>query len=133
MTCFNKYHAIFIKIEQAQINKINLILPHLDERLKRIYLVSEEKFLPWIAAQNFVGPINLASEGMITMQMLLDYIEKKVGKKALIDTENGTDSPFNENTFSQNMDKAKRLGWNTSNIHDWFWKLMDEYITRALQ
>ena len=91
------------------------------------------KFLPWIAAQSFVGPINLASEGMITMQMLLDYIEKKVGKKALIDTENGANSPFNENTFSQNMDKAKRLGWNTSNIHDWFWKLMDEYIARALQ
>lgn len=91
------------------------------------------KFLPWIAAQNFVGPINLASEGMITIQMILDYIEKKVGKKALIDTENGTDSPFNENTFSLNMDKAKRLGWNTSNIHDWFWKLMDEYIERALK
>ena len=55
---------------------------------------------------------------------------------AIADTESGTDSPFhvfNENTFSQNMDKAKRLGWNTSNIHDWFWKLMDEYIARALQ
>lgn len=94
------------------------------------------KFLPWIAAQNFAGPINLASEGMITIRMILDYIERKVAKKALIDTENGTNSPFhvfNENTFSQNMDKAKRLGWNTSNIHDWFWKLMDEYIARALR
>lgn len=31
------------------------------------------------------------------------------------------------------MDKAKRLGYNTSNINDWFWKLMDEYIARALR
>ena len=40
---------------------------------------------------------------------------------------------FKEKTFSLNMDKAKRLGYNTSNINDWFWKLMDEYIARALR
>lgn len=34
-----------MKIEQAQIEKINLILPHLDERLKRIYLASEAEAL----------------------------------------------------------------------------------------
>lgn len=94
------------------------------------------KFLPWIAAQSFTGPINLASEGMVTIQMILDYIEGRVGKKAVIDTENGTKSPFhefNENTFSQNMDKAKNMGYHTSEINDWFWRLMDEYIERALK
>ena len=94
------------------------------------------KYLVWIAAQPFTGPINLASEGMITIQMILSYIEQKVGKKAIIDTENGTKSPFhefNENTFSQNMDKSKQLGYHTSNINDWFWSLMDEYIARALK
>ena len=34
-----------MKIEQAQINKIKLVLPHLDERLKRIYLASEAEAL----------------------------------------------------------------------------------------
>ena len=34
-----------MKIEQAQIDKINLIIPHLDERLKRIYLASEAEAL----------------------------------------------------------------------------------------
>ena len=34
-----------MKIEQAQIDKINLILPHLDERLRRIYLASEAEAL----------------------------------------------------------------------------------------
>ena len=91
------------------------------------------KFLIWIAAQPFMGAINLASEGMVTIQMILDYIEEKTGKKAIIDTVNGVPSPFNERTFSLNMDKAKRLGYCTSNIDDWFWKLMDEYIARALR
>lgn len=34
-----------MKIEQTQIDKNNLILPHLDERLKRIYLASEAEAL----------------------------------------------------------------------------------------
>lgn len=34
-----------MKIKQVQIDKINLILPHLDERLKRIYLASEAEAL----------------------------------------------------------------------------------------
>ena len=34
-----------MKIEQTQIEKIKLILPHLDERLKRIYLASEAEAL----------------------------------------------------------------------------------------
>ena len=32
-----------------------------------------------------------------------------------------------------NMNKARQLGYKTSHINDWFWKLMDEYIARALK
>lgn len=91
------------------------------------------KFLLWIAAQPFTGAINLASEGMVTVKMILDYIEEKTGKKAVIDTVNGMPAPFIERTFSLNMDNAKRLGYRTSNINDWFWRLMDEYIAKALR
>ena len=64
--------------------------------------------------------------------MILNYIESKTGKKAIVNS-NGIASPFNEKTFSMNMDKARRLGYKTSYINDWFWKLMDEYIARALK
>ena len=93
-------------------------------------------FLPWIAAQDFRGPINLASEGMVTIDMILKYIEEKTGKTAIIDPKNGTKSPFhefNEKTFSLNMDKAKQLGYQVSNINNWFWTMMDEYINRAVK
>ena len=90
------------------------------------------KFLPWIAAQNFTGPINLSSEGMVTIKMILDYIEEKSGKKSIID-KNGAASPFLEKTFSLNMDRAKQLGYHVSNINSWFWSLMDEYIARAMK
>lgn len=93
------------------------------------------RFLPWIAAQDYAGPINLASTGFVTISMILEYVEKKVGKKAIIDARNGVKSPFHEfdeKTFSLNMDKAKQIGYEPSNINSWFWDLMDEYIQRAL-
>ena len=91
------------------------------------------RFLPWLAAQDFTGPINLASEGMVTIQMILDYIGSKTNKQAIIDISNGSQSPFIEKTFSLNLDKVKQMGYRTSNINDWFWRLMDEYIARALR
>ncbi len=94
------------------------------------------KFLPWIAAQDFTGPINLASEGMVTIKTMLEYIEKKTGKKAIIDTSNGEKGHFNifnEKSFTLDMSKTKQLGYTSSNINDWFWRLMDEYIERAMR
>ena len=94
------------------------------------------RFLPWIAAQDYTGPINLASAGIVTIEEILKYIEKKTGKKAILDMEQGEESPFhefNEQTFTMNMDKASNLGYSVSALRDWFWKLMDEYIARAVK
>lgn len=94
------------------------------------------QFLPWIAAQPYEGPINLASTSFVTIKMILEYIEAKTGKKAIIDTVNGSESPFHmfgEKNFSMNMDKAEQLGYESSKLNDWFWSLMDEYIARAIK
>ena len=91
-------------------------------------------FLPWIAAQNYNGPINLSSTGYITIDQILKYIESATGKKAIIDVEKGVKVPFSEfdeDTFSLDMSKAKMLGWKASDINEWFWKLLDEYIAAA--
>lgn len=92
------------------------------------------KYLPWIAAQKYSGPINLASEGIVTISMIISYIESKLGKRAIIDIIDGLEAPFNlfkDMSFSMNMSKSLQLGYKTSNINDWFWDLMDEYIARA--
>lgn len=117
-------------------NVINQVPMNISDISKGFTLVRDTevgKFLPWIAAQDYTGPINLASEGLVTIKMILDYIEAKTGQAAIIDIVKGSKSLFNEKTFSLNLDKAKTLGYRTSNINDWFWKLMDEYINRALR
>lgn len=112
---------------------------NIDDTQRRLTFVRESevgKFLTWIAGQNYMGPINLSSTGSITIQEILNYIEKKTGKKAIIDRETGAESPFhvfNEQSFSMDMSKAQKLGYITSDINEWFWQLMDEYIQQALK
>lgn len=93
-------------------------------------------FLPWIAAQDFSGPINLSSEGFVTVKMILDHIEKRVGKSAVIEPQELHKEPFcetNSASFSMSMEKARQLGYHPSNLNDWLWKTIDEYIDRALR
>lgn len=94
------------------------------------------RFLVWIANQNYNGPINLSSTGYITIREILEYIERKTGKKAIIDIQNGIEAPFNkfkEGSFAMDMSIAESLGWKSTKLNDWFWRLLDEYIMRALK
>lgn len=111
----------------------------IDDRSRGFTFVRDSEvgsFLAWIANQPYSGPINLASEGMVTIDEIIRYIEKKTNQCAIIDVLNGDKSPFhefNETTFSMNMDLSKSLGYHTSKIDEWFWVLLDEYINRALR
>ena len=93
-------------------------------------------FLALIATQDFSGVINLSSTGHITIKDIISYIENKVNKKAKVNKSEGIESPFhvyNEKDFSLNMDKSIKLGYKPSTHDSWFWKLMDEYIAKALR
>lgn len=90
-------------------------------------------FLSWIAAQEYDGPINFSSEGYISIGELISYIEKKTGKNAIIDNSIEANEIFKEKSFSLNLNKVKTLGYNTTNIHEWFWDLLDKNIERALK
>lgn len=90
------------------------------------------KFLPWIAAQNFTGSINLASKGIVTVGMMIEYIERKIGKKAIYSAD-GAVPPFREKTFNIDMNVAEKLGYVPSDLDSWFWELLDRYIARALR
>lgn len=39
------------------------------------------KFLPWIAAQEYCGPLNFAGEGYVKISSIIEHIENKTGKK----------------------------------------------------
>lgn len=94
------------------------------------FIGSEEagKFMAFLAGKEFQGPINGSSHGTISLSEILKYVEKKTGKKAIIDA-TGDVAPYNgEPEYSINTDRAQSLGFQFSNLRDWIFDLLDYYI-----
>ncbi|MCM1037962.1 MAG: NAD-dependent epimerase/dehydratase family protein [Ruminococcus sp.] len=86
------------------------------------------KFLAFLTDKEFCGAVNGSSGGTISLQEILAYVEKATGKKAVLD-ENGEEAPYNgEPAYSINTEKARRLGFAFSELHDWIYELVDHYI-----
>jgi nucleoside-diphosphate-sugar epimerase len=88
------------------------------------------EFMAFLAESNYSGAINGASNGTISIRELLDYVENKIGKKAILSPE-GEAAPYNgEPEYSINTDKAVSLGYKFTNLKDWIYDLLDFYIAQ---
>ena len=86
------------------------------------------KFLAFLAGKDFRGTVNGASEGTVSVREILDFVEQKTGKKAIIEV-SGDPAPYNgESEYSINTDKAAALGFRFSRLRDWIYDLLDYYI-----
>lgn len=115
------------------VNSIPMNIKDVNVKYSFVQDIEVGKFLSWIAAQDYVGILNLSSSGNISVSEILNYIEVKTGYKAIIDHKAKEDAPFDKDTFSLNLEKVESIGYKVSNINAWFWKLLDEYIERALR
>lgn len=97
------------------------------------FLRSDEagRFMAFLAENDFVGAVNGCSGGVISMREVIDYVERKTGKKAVL-SESGEPAPYNgEPEYSINTDKARILGFDFSQLSDWIYDLLDYYIDTA--
>lgn len=95
------------------------------------FITEEEagEFLALLAEADFVGPINAATNGSITVKEIIEMIEAKAHKKAnLVESSShiGTYSDFSNVTLDCN--KAVALGMRFREVHEAF----DEVITYDL-
>ncbi|OPJ61160.1 NAD-dependent epimerase/dehydratase family protein [Clostridium oryzae] len=94
------------------------------------YIRSDEagKFISFLVDKEYTGPLNGSSNGTISIREILDYVELKTGKKAMI-SKDGEAAPYNnEPEYSINTDRAKNLGFEFTNLKDWIFELTDYYI-----
>lgn len=94
------------------------------------YIRSDEagKFIAFLVGKDVKGAINGASHGTISLREIIEYVEKKTGTKAIIDSE-GEDAPYNgEPEYSICTDKANSLGYQFTELKDWIYELLDYYI-----
>mgnify|MGYP002524141498 CR=1 FL=1 len=86
------------------------------------------KFLAYLVDKDVEGAINGSSLGTISLREIINYVEEKTGAKAVLDSD-GDNAPYNgDPEFSINTDKAKSLGFEFTDIHEWIYELIDYYI-----
>lgn len=94
------------------------------------YIRSDEagKFIAFLVDKDVKRAINGASDGTISLKEIIEYVEKKTGTKAIINSQ-GEDAPYNgEPEYSICTDKAKSLGYKFSELKKWIYELLDYYI-----
>ncbi len=95
------------------------------------YIRSDEAgcFISFLVDKNVDGAINGCSDGTISLGEIIEYVENKTGKKAIIDN-SGDTAPYNgEPEYSITTQKAKKLGFEFSKLSDWIYDLLDYYIS----
>ncbi len=107
---------------------IPMFIDNLDCRMGFIRSDEAGKFLAFLAGKDFRGAVNGASDGTVSVREILNYVEQKTGKKAVIEA-GGDPAPYNgEPEYSINTDKANALGFRFSRLRNWIYDLLDYYI-----
>lgn len=94
------------------------------------YIRSDEagRFMAFLVDKDVSGAVNGSSKGTISIKEIIEYVEKKTGKAAVIDKA-GENAPYNgEPEYSINTEKAEALGFRFSVLQDWIYELLDYYI-----
>ncbi|MBR3908306.1 MAG: NAD-dependent epimerase/dehydratase family protein [Clostridia bacterium] len=99
------------------------------------YIDSKEagEFMAYLVNSEYTGAVNGCSYGTISLREIIEYVESKCNVKAVLSA-NGDNAPYNgEVEYSINTHLAKSLGYEFSNLNDWIYDLIDNYIEVVLK
>lgn len=110
------------------VKEVPMYIDNLNNQLGFIRSDEAGKFLAFLVDKNYHGAINGSSIGTISLIEIINYVEKKTGKKAIL-CENGEVAPYNgEMEYSINTDHALKLGFCFSELDQWIYDLIDMYL-----
>ncbi|MCM2352355.1 MAG: NAD-dependent epimerase/dehydratase family protein [Pseudobdellovibrio sp.] len=113
-------------------NSESVYFPNLDAQMSFIHAADAAEGLFLLGNINFTGPVNLASRAPLRLQELIKFIERNVGKKALIHSEaksSDEKSPYGlEKDWFVNVDRALSLGFKPVEITEWIVAVIKNYL-----
>ena len=111
---------------------IPMYIDDLDAQMSFIRSDEAGEFMAFLVDKDLTGAVNGASGQTISIKEILTYVESKMGTKAILN-ETGEPAPYNgEAPYSINTDAATGLGYRFSNLKDWIYELLDEYIAQSI-
>lgn len=110
-----------------------MYIDNLNSQLGFISEIDAGNFMAYLVDTNFTGAVNGSSIGSISIQDIISYVENNTGLKAIL-SNSGLVAPFNGiQSYSINVEVAKSLGYEFSNINSWIYPLIDFYIHDAIE
>ena len=104
---------------------IPMRIDNIDAQMSFIRSDEAGAFMAFLADKDFCGAVNGASKGTVCLRQIIEFLEDKTGKKAILSAD-GDAAPYNgESEFSVNTDKAKALGFEFSDVNDWIYELLE--------
>lgn len=115
-------------------NEQAMFVDDLDEAMAFIHEKDAGEFIAYLADHPINGAVNGCSSGTVKISEIISYIEKKLGKKAIL-SENGDAAPFNgrKDTLSFNTEKAEKAGFVFPDLNSWLYKLIDYEIGQIIK
>lgn len=114
------------------LSTVPLYIDNLNAGMSFVHADEAGEFLSFICQSDFTGCVNGASRGVFSLREITDYVTEKTGRRLVISS-NGVHAPYNgEKGYSINTDKAKALGFSFSDIRDYMYALMDDYIRTTM-
>lgn len=105
-----------------------MYIDNLDSPLSFISSKEAGEFLAKVVDMDIEGPVNGASKGVISLGAIIAYIEKMLGKEAILSKE-GDVAPYNGTPAnSVNTDLAASFGYEFEDINNWIFHLLDKLL-----
>ncbi len=114
-------------------NEQPMFVDNIDCKMGFIRSDEAGEFLAYLVDKDVKGAINGSAKGTISLREIINYVEAKTGKKAVL-SEDGEPAPYNgEPEYSINTAKAETLGYQFSVLEDWIYQLIDFYIGQLVK
>lgn len=120
-------HRLEFYVEHILNNK-PMNIDNQDNQMSFISSKEAGDFMAYLVDKDFSGAINGANIGTISIKDIINYVENKTGRKAII-SDTGDLAPYNGTpAYSVDVTVAKEIGYSFTNNYDWFFSLIDEFI-----
>ncbi|MFC8683619.1 NAD-dependent epimerase/dehydratase family protein [Brevibacillus porteri] len=114
-------HRLWFHIEHVQEEQpIGIMNPA--ARVCFVHALEAAQFLAWVATASITGPVNVSSDGTVSLAELMEIIAQTVGKPARIEptTDASDASPFGfVASFYMDNGKAKAAGFPFWSLDEW--------------
>ena len=112
-------------------NQNEIYFPNLNSRFCFIHADEAAAAIEWLGLKNKKGIYNFSSTGDLSLHQLVQWIEGKVGKNAILTNIETSEnrSPFGVTSdWTMNIDKSISEGFKNKTLVDWLPLLIDHYI-----